>query len=66
MDIRAILAQQSGPAVLVDGTDADGLPTEDLSRVVDGVLWVPQKDGSTAHVPLRRLVALGAPVSIRP
>lgn len=66
MDIRAILRNQSGSALLVDGTDADGRPTDDLAEVVDGVLWIPQKDGSTAHVPLRRMVELGAPVSIRP
>lgn len=66
MDIRAILRNQSGAAVLVDGSDADGRPTDDLAAVVDGTLWIPQRDGSTAHVPLRRMVELGAPVSIRP
>jgi hypothetical protein len=66
MDIRAILLNQSGPAVLVDGSDADGRPTDDLALTVDGTLWVPQRDGSTAPLDFRRLVALGAPVSIRP
>lgn len=66
MDIRAILRNQAGPAVLVEGTDAAGRPTDDLSLVADGALLIPQTDGSTAHVPLRRLIALGAPVSIRP
>jgi hypothetical protein len=66
MDIRAILANQSGPAVLAEGTDADGRPTDDLSEVVDGGLLVPQSDGTTAYVPLRRMVELGVTVSIRP
>lgn len=66
MDIRAILQHQSGPAVLVDGTDAAGRPTSDLTETVDGVLWIPQADGTTAHLDFRRMVELGTPVSIRP
>lgn len=65
MDIRAILANQSGPAVLVDGLDRNGHPTDDLAQVVSGSVLIPQTDGTTPLVPLLRLVELGAPVSIR-
>lgn len=66
MDIRAILANQAGPAVLGAAFDADGQPTDDLTRVASGEVLIPQVDGSVERVDFARLVRHGAPVSIRP
>jgi hypothetical protein len=66
MDIRATLANQAGPAVLGAAFDADGLPTDDLTKVASGEVLIPQLDGSVEHVDFRCLLNLGAPVSIRP
>lgn len=66
MDIRAILRNQSGPAVLGDAFDAAGNPTDDITRAVSGDLLIPQRDGSAVAVDFATMVRLGAPVSIRP